>query len=80
MSHSTPTGLWPMCGVNPTPPVTYGQYDQRQYVCSDCAAESQRRAEATMAEMERNRAAQKSVGSAIHRTGRPVRWMANSAG
>ena len=56
-SSIRPTGICPMCGVNPAPRVTYGERDQRRYVCDDCAEAGQRRSDETMVEIEAMRAA-----------------------
>ena len=56
-SNIRPTGIRPGCGVNPAPPITYGERDQRRYLCPDCAADSQRRSDETMAAIEAMRAA-----------------------
>lgn len=56
-SHVKPTGICPMCLVNPALPLTYGERDQRRYICDDCSAGSQRRSDETMADIQAMRAA-----------------------
>lgn len=56
-SHIQPTSICPMCGIDSVPPVTYGERNQRRDVCEHGKAESQRRADETMAEVEATRAA-----------------------
>lgn len=47
--------LCPMCGVNPTPPLTYGETESRQYICDDCVIEGHRRAAEMRPEIDRLR-------------------------